>query len=227
MPQTYAGIAGISPLGRSQNQHGLSLLQGLMQKNQPSRNLCFGSAKTTLGGVDGTKLSGDVSLVATGVAKDCSENDLKEFLADKGIQVVEIERLTKPEVRHLVRTITFRVVVKASDYEAALKPEVWPYRVGVRHYRAPRRPDSGWAGQSRQSGGNMSPRVVAATQSTAGGRGYPGNRQHFPPGHPGRVTSSQQVMGQTQPGPVELSNFWNILNTLGQQGVNMGLPSHP
>ena len=55
--QTYAGIAGISPLGRSQNQQGLSLLQGLMQKNQPSRNLCFGSAKTTLGGGDGTKLS--------------------------------------------------------------------------------------------------------------------------------------------------------------------------
>ena len=50
----------------------------------------------------------------------------------------------------------FKVIIKASDYEAALKPEVWPYRVGVRHYRA-KRPDreiKGWSGQSRQSGGN-------------------------------------------------------------------------
>ena len=230
--QSYAGVAGISPLGRRQNQSGLSILQGLLQKNQPSqasKNLCFGSARTTLGGGDGTKLSGDVSLVATGVAKDCTEDDLKEFLAGKGIQAVEVEKLTKPEVMSLVRTITFRVAVKAADYEAALKPEVWPYRVGVRHYRAPRRPDSGWAGQSRQAGGNVSPSdgTVRRAQSTAGGSGYPGNRQHLPPGHPGRVTSSQQVMGPIQPGPLELNNFWNILQTLGEHGGNPGLTSHP
>ena len=72
---------------------------------------------------DCTKLSGDVNLVATGVAKDCTEEDLKEFLAGKGIMVVEVEKLTKPEVVDLVRTITFRVAVKAADYEAALRPE--------------------------------------------------------------------------------------------------------
>ena len=85
--------------------------------------------------------------------------NLKDFLADKGINVVEVEKLTKPDVIDLVTTITFRVSVKAADYEAALKPEVWPYRVGVRHYRPPRRPDrdaSGWQDQSRQSGGNIS-----------------------------------------------------------------------
>ena len=224
--QSYAGIAGISPLGRRQNQSGISFLQGLLQKSQPSqasKNLCFGSAKTTSGGGDGTKLSGDVNLVATGVAKDCTEDDLREFLAGKGIQVVDVEKLTKPEVMNLVRTITFRVAVKASDYEAALKPEVWPYRVGVRHYRAPRRPDGGWAGQSRQAGGNVSPinETAGRTQSTVGGR------QHLPPGHPGRVTSSQQVMGPIQPGPLEISNFWNILQTLGEHGGNLGLTSHP
>ena len=117
--------------------------------------MCFGSARTSTEGGDGAKLSGDVSLVASGVAKDCTEEDLKGFLADKGINVVEVEKLTKPEVLDLVRTITFRVSVKAAEYEAALKPEVWPYRVGVRHYRAPRRADSGWHGQSRQSGGNI------------------------------------------------------------------------
>ena len=37
----------------------------------------------------------------------------------------------------------------------ALKPEVWPYRVGVRHYKAPRRerPDNSWQGQVEQQGG--------------------------------------------------------------------------
>ena len=230
LQQTYAGVAGISPIGRKQNQPGFSLLQGLLQKNQPpqsSKNLCYGSAKTTTGGGDGTKLSGDVSLVATGVAKDCTEKDLKEFLAEKGIQVVEVEKLTKPEVIELVRTITFRVAVKAADYEAALKPEVWPYRVGVRHYRAPKRPDSGWAGQSRQSGGNISPGRSGVPQSSAGGSGYPGSRQYLPPGHPSRVSPSHQIMGPTQPGPIELSNFWNILQTLGGQGMNVGMSSHP
>ena len=54
--------------------------------------------------------------------------------------------LTKAEVVNEVRTLTFRVAVKASEYEAALKPEVWPYRVGVRHYKAPRkeRSEGGW-----------------------------------------------------------------------------------
>ena len=45
-------------------------------------------------------------------------------MADKGITAVDVERLTKPDVMDLVRTITFRVSVKAADYEAALKPEV-------------------------------------------------------------------------------------------------------
>ena len=117
--------------------------------------MCIGSAKTNTAGGDDTRLSGDVSLVASGIAKDCTEDDLKEFLASKGIDVVEVEKLTKPEVVDLVRTITFRISVKASDYEKALKPEVWPYRVSVRHYRAPRRPAlaSGWRGQSSISGG--------------------------------------------------------------------------
>ena len=158
--QSYASMVGISPLStEQQQQQGMRFVQNILQKNQPqakaTRNVCFGSARNSTEGGDGAKLSGDVSLVASGVAKDCTEEDLKGFLADKGINVVEVEKLTKPEVLDLVRTITFRVSVKAADYEAALKPEVWPYRVGVRHYRAPRRADSGWHGQSRQSGGNI------------------------------------------------------------------------
>ena len=236
--QSYAGIAGISPLAMGQQQQSMRLIQSILQKKQPqtSKNLCFGSAKTTTEGGDGTKLSGDVSLVASGVAKDCTEEDMKKFLADKGIKVVECEILTKPEVLALVRTITFRVSVKAADYEAALKPEVWPYRVGVRHYRAPRRPDradSGWRGQSSQSGGNINADNTGGPGSGGGGHtsapgsgagGHAGGRQQFPPGHPSRAGPKQQYMAPRQPGPVEMSNFWNVLHSLGGEA---GLISQP
>ena len=117
--QSYAGVVGISPL--RQQQQGFRLLQNILQnkQSQVSKNICFGNARTSAGGGDGTKLSGDVSLVATGVAKDCTEEDLKGFLAGKGINAVEVEKLTKPDVMDLVRTITFRVAIKAPDYEAA------------------------------------------------------------------------------------------------------------
>ena len=128
----------------------------------------------------------------------------------------------------MVRTITFRVSVKAADYEAALKPEVWPYRVAVRHFRAPRRPDradSGWRGQSRQSGGNITS-DTSGNQNNVGGR-HPGNRHQLPPGHPGRVGAEHQLLGPRQPGPVEMSNFWNTLHTLGASGGDVGLTSPP
>ena len=58
--------------------------------------------------------------------------NLTEFLKGKGINPVEVEMLTKAEVVNEVRTLTFRVAVKPEEYEKALKPEVWPYRVAVR-----------------------------------------------------------------------------------------------
>ena len=66
--------------------------------------------------------------------------------------------LTKPDIIDEVRTLTFRVAVKPADYEAALNPDVWPYRVAVRHYRAPRRDRTtgSWQAQSGRSGGQIS-----------------------------------------------------------------------
>jgi hypothetical protein len=61
---------------------------------------------------------------------------LKEFLEDKGINVTEIECMTyHPEAR----TNTFRVAIAIGDYEKALNPEVWPYRVAVRTFRPSKR----------------------------------------------------------------------------------------
>ena len=146
------------------------------------------------------------------MAKDCSEDMLKDYLKDKGVNVVEVEQLTKQEVLDQVRTLTFRVSVKAADYEAALKPELWPYRVGVRHYRPPRRearPEGSWQGQSGRTGGH-----VDAGQ--AGQARHKTNSRQLPTGHPDRVIrNQQQTLGQMKPGPVDVSNFFSILAALG------------
>ena len=33
--------------------------------------------------------------------------------------------------------------------------EIWPYRVGMRHFRAPRRQEPGWEEQSGRAGGHI------------------------------------------------------------------------
>ena len=151
---------------------------------------------------------------------------LKEFLVEKGINPVEVEQLTKPEVVPQVRTLTFRVAVKAGEYEAALKPEIWPYRVGVRHYRPARRsdrPEAGWQGQSGRTGGHVNAEHGGAQRGNQGSnQGNQGSNRRFPPGHPTRAGQQQQFMGPRQPGPVEVSNFWNLLSSLGGE---MGLPN--
>ena len=49
------------------------------------KNICFGTAKTTGEGGNMTSLAANVDLVASGVSKDCSEEDLKDFLKKKGL----------------------------------------------------------------------------------------------------------------------------------------------
>ena len=77
-------------------------------------------------------LAADVSLVAYGVAKDASEVQLKSFLEGKNINVIECKKLTTFEQ---ARTHCYKVTIKASEFEKSTKPEVWPYRVGVRLFK--------------------------------------------------------------------------------------------
>ena len=81
-------------------------------------------------------LAANVNLVASGVSKAATDQQLKGFLEDKGIKVTDIECLTyHPDAR----TNTFRVAIAIEDYEKALNPDVWPYRVAVRTFRPARR----------------------------------------------------------------------------------------
>ena len=98
-------------------------------------------------------LAANVNLVATGVAKDATANQLKGFIENKGTKVVEIELLTNhPEAR----TNTFKIAIKPGDYDKAMNPEVLPYRVGVRTFRHKRQQQNSWANQAGQTGGNVS-----------------------------------------------------------------------
>ena len=49
----------------------------------------------------------------------------------------------------------------------------------------------------------------------------------LPVGHPDRVKSNQQLMGPLQPGPVDLRNFWSVLQTLGANNGDRSATSHP
>jgi hypothetical protein len=230
---SYANVAGVQPL--------LQHLLGLRQQNQsrPQRNILFGSAKTSGEGASAqeTMLAADVSLVASGVGKGCTTANLTEFLKGKGINPVEVEMLTKAEVVNEVRTLTFRIAVKPEEYEKALKPEVWPYRVAVRHYKAPKRERTAgsWERQSEQSGGQInleqangyqaragggaqrSPApgytVPIGQASVGGGRSRSGAGPYLPPGHSKYGGQHQQLMGK-QPGSLQLSNLFEALAAL-------------
>ena len=122
------------------------------------RNVFHGSSAAT----EESSLAADVDLVASGVARDATEKQLEDFLKAKGINVKKVECLTKPEliVEEKVRSKTMKVTVKAAELEKAMDPGMWPYRVGVRHFRAPQRSrqgagDGSWASQSAQSGGRL------------------------------------------------------------------------
>ena len=246
---TYAGatMTGVKPLGQhgqehGQSQAGLKMIQTLLnqQKQGPSprqqRNICFGTAKTAGVGKEVTHLAADVDLVASGVSKDCSNDDLKDFLENKGVNAVAVETLTKDEALVNVRTKTFKVTVTAAQYEKALQPESWPYRVGVRHFRAPRRPETSWQAQSGRAGGlvdrdaqggghaGIPPHQRSGSQLHGGGdhvQGGGGPQQgdngqysegrQYPVGHPNRYRQQRQSL----PDPVQISNLFGILGQLG------------
>ena len=141
---------------------------------------------------------------------------LKEFLVLKGIDVVAVETLTRDEVLPNVRTKTFKVTVKPAQYEKALDPDVWPYRVAVRHYRQPKRQDSTWSGQSGRTGG----------QVDRGNQGGARNRQpqpvrNFPVGHQQYRQSQQQVMEHCPPESVQFQNLFDVLGRLGSAEVQL------
>ena len=215
--QQYSSVvAGVSALS-SQQQEQIRSLQQLMnnqqkqQQKQPARqkNICYGTAKPPADSNNQTMLAADVSLVASGLDKECTEEKLKEFLKEKGINPVEVEMMKKPETSEAEsrtwRTKSFKVTLKASEHEKALMPEIWPYRVAVRYWRAERRPrQGGWDRQAATSGGQVSTGRPGQQQEGRSRQNSEGWQQQSR----GRGNSVRGSRGQQQ---MEISNMFSSL----------------
>ena len=54
------------------------------------------------------------------------------LMQNKGLDVINCVLLTK---YNGARSLTFRIMIKATDFEKAKDPDIWPYRVGLRYYK--------------------------------------------------------------------------------------------
>ena len=83
---SYAGavVNGVAPL------HAVAPPGGQQGQDTPrqSKNICFGTSKSS--GPENTEnlLAADVDLVARGVSKECTDANLMDFLKDKGINPI-------------------------------------------------------------------------------------------------------------------------------------------
>ena len=72
--------------------------------------------------------------MAFGVSKDASPDQFKNYLVVRGLRVTDVELITKFRIPEC-RSYTYRVAIKAEDYEKALNPDIWPHRVGIRLFK--------------------------------------------------------------------------------------------
>ena len=92
------------------------------------------------------------------------------------------------------RTYTFKIRIKAAQYQKALDPEMWPLRVGIRHYRQPRNKGPSWTEQANRAGG------VINQQPPSYHRHPQYNQQpHRHPNYPQQFHSHHQLPNQYQP----------------------------
>ena len=87
---------------------------------------------TATGGMNGIPQSADVHLVVYGLGKDTTGEQLTHWLYSNGLQVKNCILLTKYEG---ARSNTFKISIKASDYDKAVNPDIWPENVGLRKYK--------------------------------------------------------------------------------------------
>ena len=207
-PQSYSqGVPGVQslPTVPASNVTASNLGNNNKPKTpRPQRNILYGTAKCVGEQKTEKLLAADIDHVAKGVSKVCSDEDLRGFLTDKGVNVIAIETLTRAEVLPNVRTKTFKVTVKAAQYEMVLKPDIWPYRVAVRHFRAPKRSEQSWNNQSSKTGGIISENSQNLNLGCA--------QTHLNPG----VSTQHQETFST---PINVSNQFGILSDIGSKEV--------
>ena len=83
---------------------------------------------------DDKSFAADISLVAGGVSKNATVDKLTEYLKNKGLDIVQCELLTNANAIANVRSLSFKVTIKAEDLDKASDAAIWPYRVVVRKF---------------------------------------------------------------------------------------------
>ena len=82
-------------------------------------------------------LAADVPMVVKGIALHASENQLKDFLLDQGIETSNWKALTTYDN---ARSLTFKFSVRATDHEKSKDLKIWPAGVSVEAYKERRQP---------------------------------------------------------------------------------------
>ena len=116
MPSQITTNNGVNGVDKTNNwRKSLNLLQG------------------TALGTDGKEtLSSDIDLVTYGVTKNITAIQLSNFMQNKGLNAIDCVLLTK---YNGARSLTFNITIKATDFEKAKDPDIWPYRIGLRYYK--------------------------------------------------------------------------------------------
>ena len=87
---------------------------------------------TALDDSNGKAFAADIDIVVYSVARNVTAIQVSQWIEDHGIKVSDCVLLTKYEQ---ARTLSFKVTIRANEYEKSQDPSMWPYGVKVRRYR--------------------------------------------------------------------------------------------
>jgi hypothetical protein len=100
--------------------------------NRKRKNTWRQKLPNITGASNGKSFAAPVDLFVFNVNNEVTEEAIKTHMKDdKDLDIIECVRVSHEEAR----TKSFRVKVKAGDYDKAMSGETWPYRVRVRPYR--------------------------------------------------------------------------------------------
>ena len=79
-------------------------------------------------------MAADVDIVVQGVNKGVSGEQVSSYITNKGVEVIDCSLLTTYED---AQTLSYKITIKAGDYNKSRDPAFWPNRVRVCDYRKP------------------------------------------------------------------------------------------
>ena len=104
-----------------------------------------------------------------------------------------------------------KVVVKSKDHEKAMNPDIWPFRVGVRYFRAESRKPTGPGGLRQSIQGAAARDRSSPTIQEAEAGGASSQDQRSVPGSSQWANQRNQRRGQNQKTDILMNNIFKTL----------------